>query len=206
MQDVEVLTENIFQEINPKIAVVTTPNRDFNQYFPNPEKFRHFDHRFEWTRKEFAEWCGKVCEAYEYSVEITGVGLPSGYDKWGFCSQIAVFQRKTRKTTRKSPSGHFEIIRHSLVPSNFPVDFFYKFYNDLLYSINVARNWENLDYSDGILVSEVFKVPSINILCDGSMFRLTEMIGKIMDLHPDKFVLENNRIFIKYDEISEEEL
>lgn len=46
----------------PKIVIVTTPNVEFNVYFPQlkygtPEAtLRIEDHRFEWTRKEFQEW------------------------------------------------------------------------------------------------------------------------------------------------------
>jgi hypothetical protein len=46
----------------PRVLVVSTPNAEFNVYFPNlkygtPEQqFRHDDHKFEWTRKEFEAW------------------------------------------------------------------------------------------------------------------------------------------------------
>ena len=46
----------------PKIVIVTTPNVEFNVYFPQlkygtPEaRLRIEDHRFEWTRSEFQEW------------------------------------------------------------------------------------------------------------------------------------------------------
>ncbi|CAG8794305.1 11177_t:CDS:2, partial [Racocetra fulgida] len=43
----------------PKVVIVTTPNAEFNVYFPQlkygtPEAtFRIDDHKFEWTRSEF---------------------------------------------------------------------------------------------------------------------------------------------------------
>lgn len=55
--EVKNLPENIFGYIQPKVAVITTPNADFNVLFPNFQGFRHYDHKFEWTREEFQDWC-----------------------------------------------------------------------------------------------------------------------------------------------------
>lgn len=47
---------------HPEILIVTTPNGEYNVNFPDlkyntPESiFRHNDHKFEWTRKEFESW------------------------------------------------------------------------------------------------------------------------------------------------------
>lgn len=47
---------------HPEILIVTTPNCEYNVNFPDlkyntPESiFRHDDHKFEWTRKEFEFW------------------------------------------------------------------------------------------------------------------------------------------------------
>lgn len=47
---------------HPAILVVTTPNAEYNVNFPDlkygtPDaSFRHDDHKFEWTRKEFQSW------------------------------------------------------------------------------------------------------------------------------------------------------
>jgi 2-polyprenyl-3-methyl-5-hydroxy-6-metoxy-1,4-benzoquinol methylase len=46
----------------PRILVVTTPNGEYNVNFPDlkygtdESTFRHNDHKFEWTRKEFKDW------------------------------------------------------------------------------------------------------------------------------------------------------
>ena len=52
----------VFGFVRPKVAVVTTPNIEFNVLFP-PEHFegpfRHHDHKFEWTRKEFQDWANR---------------------------------------------------------------------------------------------------------------------------------------------------
>lgn len=43
--------ENIFAYIRPRFVVVTTPNADFNVHFGlSNGKFRHWDHKFEWSR------------------------------------------------------------------------------------------------------------------------------------------------------------
>jgi hypothetical protein len=37
--------------MRPKLVVVTTPNAEYNTLFPDFEgPFRHWDHKFEWTR------------------------------------------------------------------------------------------------------------------------------------------------------------
>ena len=43
--------ESIFGQIRPKLAIFTTPNREFNVVFEHFEgPFRHWDHKFEFTR------------------------------------------------------------------------------------------------------------------------------------------------------------
>ena len=37
-------------------------------------KFRHPDHRFEWTRAEFKNWAESICKRFDYTVEILPVG------------------------------------------------------------------------------------------------------------------------------------
>lgn len=48
----------VFEYTEPRLVIVTTPNADFNVFFPNLANggFRHPDHKFEWTRKQFQEW------------------------------------------------------------------------------------------------------------------------------------------------------
>ncbi|KAG0092070.1 Small RNA 2'-O-methyltransferase [Podila epicladia] len=69
---------------SPGLVIVTTPNAEFNVNFPQlmygtPDStFRHWDHKFEWTRKEFEEWCTSAAHEYGYSASFTGVGnLPN---------------------------------------------------------------------------------------------------------------------------------
>ena len=89
----------IFENLNPKIAIFSTPNCEFNKVFDlEPGKFRHDDHKFEWSREQFKDWCENIIERFpEYSVRIEGIGKPPiGYDveDVGHSSQFALFVRK----------------------------------------------------------------------------------------------------------------
>jgi 3' terminal RNA ribose 2'-O-methyltransferase Hen1 len=66
----------IFEFARPKLVVVTTPNIEYNIKFENlpAGKLRHKDHRFEWTRAEFANWANLVAEKFDYTVSFQSVG------------------------------------------------------------------------------------------------------------------------------------
>ena len=66
----------IFEFAKPSNVVLTTPNSEYNVKFDGlpAGKFRHRDHRFEWTRAEFQEWSQKICSRYGYSVRFLPVG------------------------------------------------------------------------------------------------------------------------------------
>ena len=59
----------LFGFAKPETVVVTTPNRDYNVKYPGipPGGLRHSDHRFEWTRSEFAAWADTVASAHGYN-------------------------------------------------------------------------------------------------------------------------------------------
>jgi hypothetical protein len=53
---------NVFGSARPSCVIVTTPNAEYNRLWeslPAGER-RHPDHRFEWTRAEFASWASSV--------------------------------------------------------------------------------------------------------------------------------------------------
>ena len=101
-EDQHGLVATIFEKIQPKTALITTPNFDFNVHFgknmPN-YPFRHWDHRFEWTRGEFAEFVAETLKKYpDYEAEIDGIGEHwAGQHEQGFCSQAAIFHKKTER-------------------------------------------------------------------------------------------------------------
>jgi 2-polyprenyl-3-methyl-5-hydroxy-6-metoxy-1,4-benzoquinol methylase len=83
----------VFGQARPGHVFVTTPNAEYNQVYEalSAGTFRHADHRFEWTRAEFAAWASGVAARHGYAVrlaamgeEVEGVGAPS---------QLAVFAR-----------------------------------------------------------------------------------------------------------------
>lgn len=66
---------NIFGVMAPATVLITTPNKDWNSTFTDDvSKMRHSDHRFEWTRAEFASWCTQVSDTYAYDYTIHALG------------------------------------------------------------------------------------------------------------------------------------
>jgi 3' terminal RNA ribose 2'-O-methyltransferase Hen1 len=84
----------LFGCARPGVVVLTTPNREYNVRFEGlpAGKFRHADHRFEWTRSEFAAWCEGVRAAFGYAVRIDPLGDVD--PEVGAPSQMAVFTRQ----------------------------------------------------------------------------------------------------------------
>jgi 3' terminal RNA ribose 2'-O-methyltransferase Hen1 len=86
------LERAVFEFARPGTVVITTPNREYNATYAMPEdKMRHRDHRFEWTRQEFANWSAQVAEKFGYTSSIEGIGEED--PKLGSASQMAVFKR-----------------------------------------------------------------------------------------------------------------
>jgi 3' terminal RNA ribose 2'-O-methyltransferase Hen1 len=87
------LEHAVFGAAAPATVVVTTPNVEFNvRYVDLPAgAFRHRDHRFEWTRAEFAAWAAGVGDRHGYAVRLMGVGTED--PEVGPPSQLAVFTR-----------------------------------------------------------------------------------------------------------------
>jgi 3' terminal RNA ribose 2'-O-methyltransferase Hen1 len=87
------LERAVFGFAAPATIVVTTPNAEYNVLFDTlpAGSMRHRDHRFEWTRAEFAAWAERVAGAYDYHVEFRPVG-PKHPDT-GPPTQLAAFDR-----------------------------------------------------------------------------------------------------------------
>lgn len=83
----------LFAEARPATLILTTPNRDYNRLFASlpAGAFRHRDHRFEWSRAEFAHWCEAVAEHHGYAVRILPIG--EVHPVQGPPTQMAVFRR-----------------------------------------------------------------------------------------------------------------
>src|SRR5262245_19573337 len=83
----------LFEFARPGTVVLTTPNREFNATWETlpAGQFRHADHRFEWTRREFLEWAAGMAGRFGYSVRFLPVG--SEHPENGSPTQMGVFQK-----------------------------------------------------------------------------------------------------------------
>lgn len=87
----EALERVVFAAAKPKAIIVTTPNSEYNVCYENLTGMRHPDHRFEWTREQFAQWSDQVAAAYGYAVTRRGIGDVD--DAFGQPTQMAIFTR-----------------------------------------------------------------------------------------------------------------
>jgi 3' terminal RNA ribose 2'-O-methyltransferase Hen1 len=83
----------VFEFIRPPAVIVTTPNAEYNvRWEALPAgKFRHQDHRFEWTRAQFAAWATGVAGRRGYTVTFLPVGPEDA--EVGAPTQMGVFTR-----------------------------------------------------------------------------------------------------------------
>ncbi|MGC4894442.1 3' terminal RNA ribose 2'-O-methyltransferase Hen1 [Micromonospora sp. DT31] len=90
------LEDAVFGHARPGTVVVSTPNVEYNVRYEGlgPGRFRHADHRFEWTRAEFAAWVRRVSAAHGYTATIGGVGDDD--PEVGAPTQLAVLTRDDR--------------------------------------------------------------------------------------------------------------
>ncbi|KAF5307301.1 hypothetical protein FQR65_LT07017 [Abscondita terminalis] len=173
----EALPYNVFGFIKPKIAIFTTPNADFNVLFPNFHGFRHYDHKFEWSREQFETWCFNVIKRFpNYTVSFTGIGKgPEGTEHLGCCSQMSVFVKEFESEVE---TGDFEssygICTYSTLSNADNVNTKYeliksveypyeidertpkeKVYDELKYRINLMSNINGRFYNEDLLRFEI---------------------------------------------------
>lgn len=88
------LERNVFGAARPQAVVVTTPNSDYNVRYESlaDGELRHRDHRFEWTRAQFAAWAEQVAARYGYTVRLLPIGAVD--EQVGAPTQMAVFTRE----------------------------------------------------------------------------------------------------------------
>ena len=84
-----------FEFARPKLVVITTPNAEYNVRWPSlpAGRFRHRDHRFEWTRAELEGWGTAVATRFGYVVRFATVGPVDA--EVGAPTQMAIFSRAT---------------------------------------------------------------------------------------------------------------
>lgn len=83
----------VFEFAAPNTVIVTTPNKEYNSHYEwlTEGRLRHRDHRFEWSREEFAKWAEHVCEVYGYTVERSEIGDVD--EECGAPTQMGVFRK-----------------------------------------------------------------------------------------------------------------
>ncbi|MEZ4670736.1 MAG: 3' terminal RNA ribose 2'-O-methyltransferase Hen1 [Anaerolineae bacterium] len=83
---------NVFEFARPATVVITTPNAEYNVMWESlpAGKFRHRDHRFEWTRAEFTAWAERMCARFGYIVRFLPIGPEDA--TVGAPSQMVVFE------------------------------------------------------------------------------------------------------------------
>jgi 3' terminal RNA ribose 2'-O-methyltransferase Hen1 len=81
----------LFEFARPGTVVLTTPNAEYNAVWESlpAGRFRHRDHRFEWTRAQFEAWAAGAAERFGYRVRVIGVGPEDAV--YGPPTQMAVF-------------------------------------------------------------------------------------------------------------------
>jgi 3' terminal RNA ribose 2'-O-methyltransferase Hen1 len=89
---VELMARQLFGELQPRLVLVSTPNREYNVLFGmSPQQMRHSDHRFEWTRQEFEAWGQQCAQRWGYSVTFEGIGPED--PELGAPTQLACFHQ-----------------------------------------------------------------------------------------------------------------
>jgi len=84
------LEQAVFRAMGPPWVIVSTPNAEFNPLLGvPPHRYRHADHRFEWSRAEFRRWCRRVSGEHGYDATIRDVG--GAHPNLGGASQMAIF-------------------------------------------------------------------------------------------------------------------
>jgi 3' terminal RNA ribose 2'-O-methyltransferase Hen1 len=83
----------LFEFARPATVVLTTPNAEYNVKWPTlpAGRFRHRDHRFEWTRDEFQQWAWDIGRRFGYGVKFLPIGDPDPVV--GPPTQMGIFAR-----------------------------------------------------------------------------------------------------------------
>lgn len=84
----------IFEMAAPKHVIITTPNCEYNIKMESLDqgKFRHSDHRFEWTRAQCEEWGTSVGKKFNYSYKLSQIGPID--EVLGAPTQMILFTKK----------------------------------------------------------------------------------------------------------------
>jgi 3' terminal RNA ribose 2'-O-methyltransferase Hen1 len=95
-----------FEFARPGTVVVTTPNAEYNVRWPTlpAGKFRHRDHRFEWTRAQFESWAQHIADRFGYAVRFRAVGPVDA--EVGAPTQMGIFTRQDIRNDVQRMDAH----------------------------------------------------------------------------------------------------
>jgi len=84
----------LFEFARPGTIALTTPNAEYNVRWPTlpAGRFRHRDHRFEWTRQQLTSWATGVAARFGYDVRFLPVGPDDA--EVGAPTQLCVFTQR----------------------------------------------------------------------------------------------------------------
>jgi 3' terminal RNA ribose 2'-O-methyltransferase Hen1 len=84
----------LFEFAAPRLIVITTPNAEYNVLWKSlpAGKFRHPDHRFEWSRLQFQEWANQMAAKYRYNVNFFPIGQVDAVH--GSPTQMGIFKKE----------------------------------------------------------------------------------------------------------------
>lgn len=203
--------------------ILTTPNGEFNVLFDlKPGAFRHWDHKFEWTRSEFQDWCNHICVRFpDYCVQFHGVGkAPEGYENLGCCSQLGLFIRKDfleslnteeiiEKVVEQDEPVHeyVECEEYKLIKSvEYP--FFHdtrnrdeKIFDECSYHLNRFR-WMEEPYFNYEL--DRFEIPIAAVA--NSCWQVSEDVDEIRSVLKSKYVIDGDCVIFPPNEEEESEI
>lgn len=95
------LERAVFLRMRPTTVVITTPNAEFNPLLGVPShRFRHPDHRFEWTRAKFQHWISGVARRNGY--DVSRHDIAGCHPVCGGASQMAVFEATPRRAQERA--------------------------------------------------------------------------------------------------------
>jgi 3' terminal RNA ribose 2'-O-methyltransferase Hen1 len=84
----------LFEFAKPRFIIVTTPNVEYNPKWETlpAGKYRHKDHRFEWTRVQFETWARNIGVRFGYDIRFLPVGPEDS--TLGAPTQMALFEKR----------------------------------------------------------------------------------------------------------------
>ncbi|MEG0258608.1 MAG: methyltransferase domain-containing protein [Lysinibacillus sp.] len=81
----------LLTQYSPNTLIVTTPNAEYNAVYELDE-MRHDDHRFEWTRAKFQQWCHDMNTDEHYELSFTGIG--ELHEQYGQPTQMCIYTKR----------------------------------------------------------------------------------------------------------------